>query len=191
MVFEHEVDPLMLKARRLEDAFFLQNDKSLIEKQKALKRMKETKDALRKASGIHNEAVLQKLVELDVRPETIASLSVIPLVEVAWADGSVSKSEEGAVLAGARKTGIKEHTMEYALLKQWLRHKPPVAMMDAWVHYVQGLCEKFNVREKNALKKEVLGNAQAVAEASGGVLGIGAVSGEEKAVLAKLKKAFG
>jgi hypothetical protein len=191
MTQDREVDFLAAEGRRLEDAFFLQMDKSLIEKQKALKKMKETKEALARVSGITSDAVLQKLVELEVRPETLASLSVIPLVEVAWADGSVSKSEMATVLAGARTIGITEGSIEYDLLKQWLTHKPSAAMMEAWIHYVRGLCEKLTLKEKETLKQEVVGHARKVAEASGGVLGIGAVSTEEKGVLETMEKAFG
>jgi hypothetical protein len=191
MVLDGDLNSLAFDGKRMEDAFFLQRDKVLIEKQKALKKMKETKEALARVSGIHNNAVLEKLVALAVRPETLASLSVIPLIEVAWADGSVSKSEESAILAAAEKMGIKKEGVEYDLFKQWLHHKPPVAMMDAWSHYVHGLCEKLTQKETLALRSDVIGHARNVAEASGGLLGIGAISREEKAVLAKLEKAFG
>jgi hypothetical protein len=191
MMKNGDLDHLTHDGRRLEDAFFLQRDKALIEKQRAMKEMKATREALAKASGIHNEEVLGKLVELGVRPETLAPLSLIPLVEVAWADGSLSKSEETAVLNAAAGMNIKAESAAYDLLRQWLRNKPSAAMLEAWAHYVQGLCEKLTGEEKTLLKKEIIGQAREVARASGGVLGIGAVSEEEKAALAKLEKAFG
>jgi hypothetical protein len=156
-----------------------------------MKKMMETKEALAKASGIENNAVLEKLVELEVRPETLASLSLIPLVEVAWADGSVSKKEEASVLKAAVAMNIKAGSVAYDLLRQWLQNKPAAAMLEAWAHYVQGLCEKLTEEEKSSLKKEIIGHACEVARASGGVLGIGAISEEEKAVLARFDKAFG
>jgi hypothetical protein len=142
-------------------------------------------------SGIHNQKVLQRLLELEVRPETLASLAVIPLVEVAWADGALSKEEEAAVLKAAAAKGIKSGSVEYNLLKEWLDHKPPAKMLSAWVHYIGGLCEKLTETEKEGLKKELLGQAQKVAETSGGLLGVGAISKEEKEVLKKMERAFG
>ena len=183
-------NPIEIGRKHVEEAFFIANDKALIEKQKALKKMRETKESLAKVSGIHNEAVLEKLMELEVRPETLASLAVIPLIEVAWADGSVSKKEEEAVLAAAAGIGIKKGGIEYGLLEQWLAHRPPQKMMDAWVHYIQGLGERLTKQEKSALKAELLGQAMKIAESSGGLLGVGAVSKEEKDVIKKMEDAF-
>jgi hypothetical protein len=190
MNHERMIDPIEIGRKRLEDAFFIENDKQIIEKQKALKKMRETKASLAKVSGIHNEAVLEKLVELEVRPETLASLAVIPLIEVAWADGSVSKKEETEVLAAAAGMGIKKGGIEHGLLEQWLTHKPPQKMTDAWVHYIQGLGERLTKQEKSALKSELLGQATKIAESSGGVLGVAAVSKEEKDVIKKMEDAF-
>jgi hypothetical protein len=190
MTEEKALDHLAFDGRRMEDAFFIQRDKVLIEKQKALKRLKETKEALASVSGIKNEAVLQKLVELEVRPETLAPLSVIPLIEVAWADGSVSKKEEAAVLDGAEAMGISRESMAYGLLKHWLAQNPPKAMMEAWTHYVRGISEKMSAQEREEFKKELIAKARRVAEASGGMLGVGAVSVEEKAILSEMEKAF-
>jgi len=190
MIKEEGLDYLAFDGRKLEDAFFIQRDKALIEKQRAMKSMKETKEGLAAVSGIRSEAVLQKLVELEVRPETLAPLSIIPLIQVAWADGSVSKKEEASILARAEAIGIRKESLAYGILKQWLQYKPPKTMLDAWVHYVRGMCEKMTVQEKEGMKKEILAQARRVAEASGGLLGVGAVSPEEKAVLSEMEKAF-
>jgi hypothetical protein len=182
---------LFFDGRRMEDSFFIQQDKALIEKQRALKHMNQTKEELAAVSGIINDAVLQKLTELGVRPETLAPLSVIPLVAVAWADGSVSKNEEASVLAGVREMGINEGSVGYDLLKLWLAQKPPKAMLEAWFQYVRGISEKMGAVEKEKLRHEILSKARQVAEASGGVLGVGTVSPEEKALLEEMGKAFG
>jgi hypothetical protein len=50
-------NPKNLAARALEDAFFLEQDRVLIEKLRAMTAMAETKDALAAASGITNDAV--------------------------------------------------------------------------------------------------------------------------------------
>ena len=182
---------LAFDGRKLEDSFFLRQDKELIEKHKAMMRMKKTKEELSGVSGIKNDEVLQKLVELEVRPETLVALSVIPLVAVAWADGSVSENEEASVLDGARAMGIHVDSVAHGLLKSWLAQKPPKGMLEAWSAYVRGISEKMTAQEKEKLKQELLSKARRVAEASGGVFGINAVSPEEKTVLAEMEKAFG
>ncbi len=54
-----------------------------------LKQKEITREALAKASGISNQVILDKLLDLDIRPEIVGALAIIPLVEVAWADGSI------------------------------------------------------------------------------------------------------
>jgi hypothetical protein len=189
MIDDHDVF-LDVQRRQLEDAFFQEQDKVLIENLKKMQQMKETKASLAKVSGIHNDNVLEKLVELDVRPETLAPLSIIPLIEVAWADGSLSAEEEAAVLKTADKKGISNGSIEYNLLKEWLEHKPPNKLMNAWIHYMEGLCEKLTKQEKEAMKKEIVGCARAVAEASGGVLGINKISRKEKSILNIMEDVF-
>jgi hypothetical protein len=64
-------------------------------------------------------------------------------------------------------------------------------LLNAWQHYVQGLCERISPQERDALKQELLRDAREAAEASGGFLGMGKISSQEKQVLAKLESSFG
>jgi hypothetical protein len=86
------------RAKTLEDLLFLEQDRILIQQLHRMEKMKETKESLAEVSGITNEDVLQKLVELDIRPDVIASLALVPLVEVAWADGEIDEKEKAAIL---------------------------------------------------------------------------------------------
>ncbi len=175
----------------LEDLFFLENDKKLIENLKKMKQMKETKENLSRVSGIHNDKVLEKLVQLDIHPETLASIAIIPLVEIAWADGQIDKKECEAILYGAENAGFAKDSMDYALLERWLQHKPDKKLLEAWKHYIQGLCEKLNPEEKKSLETEIFSHASDVAKASGGFLGLGSkISNSEKALIEEMKKAF-
>jgi hypothetical protein len=171
---------------KLEDAFFLKEDQKLIEKYKQMKKMEETKQRLAEVSGIKDEALLKKLVELKIHAETVAAFALVPLIEVAWADGDVDENERRAILKSVEKGGV-----EYELIERWLSHKPDPSLMDAWVHYIQGLCSQCTAAETKELKNELLGHARSVAEATGGFLGLGnKISAEEQAVLKKLESAF-
>lgn len=179
------------RAKSLEDAFFYNKDKKLIEQLHKMEKMKETKAALAKVSGITNDSVLEKLVRLNVRPEVIASLAVIPLVEVAWADGEIHEEEEKAVLKAACVTFITKNSVDFDLLKSWLERKPDAKLLKAWIHYIEGLCEQLTINQRKALKKEFLGHAKEVAKAAGGFLGLGnKISKAEQKILDKLESAF-
>ncbi|MBI5242085.1 MAG: hypothetical protein HY922_00210 [Elusimicrobia bacterium] len=187
----HEKDPICGQSRRLEDMFFLKEEKKLIEKLREMERMKVTRAALREVSGIHNEVILQKLIDLKVEPQTVSSLSLVPLVMTAWADGEVDEGERKAVLAAAGGSGVKPGSPEYEILECWMARRPAPELLDAWAHYVRGLCEKLSAEEVRLLKDDLMGQALSVARASGGILGFGdKVSAKEKAMIKRLERAF-
>jgi uncharacterized tellurite resistance protein B-like protein len=177
--------------RILEDIFFSKQDKILIDKLHQIEKMKETKKVLAQVSGITNDDILQKLVDLNIRPEIVASLALVPLVEVAWADGKVDEKEKTAVLEAAGHSFVSKDSPDFDLLKRWMERKPDATLLEAWEHYMKGLCEKLTPHQKNALKKDLLGHARQVAEAAGGILGLGGkMSKSEQEILAKLESPF-
>lgn len=183
----------LLDARRrtLEDAFFRKRDAILIEQYHAMEKMKNSKSALRKVSGITRDDVLDKLVSLDVRPETLASLAMVPLVEVAWADGSIQAGEREAILKAAVKNGLNRGSVGYALIESWLARRPPDRLLEAWTHYIQGLCANLNKGQIAGLRTDLVGHARDIARASGGFLGLGnKISTAEQAMIDRLKAAF-
>jgi len=77
------------------------------------------------------------------------------------------------------------------LLRQWMKHKPIPKLLEAWKHYIKGLCGELTQHQKNALKKDLIGHARQVAEATGGILGFGnKISKPEQKMLDKLESAF-
>jgi hypothetical protein len=177
-------------ARLLEEAFFLEQDRVLVDRLQAMRKLAETKEALSSVSGITNDAILTKLVQLNVKPETLAALAVVPLVEVAWADGKIEAAEREAVLKHANGLGILPGSVEHALLERWLTHRPEPNLMTAWQTCLQGLCESLNPEERVLLRQELLHATRSTAEAAGGFLGLGRISDSEKRVLDSLAASF-
>lgn len=176
--------------RLLESAFFLESDAVLLERQRALRQLEETREALSAASGITDPRVLSLLVELDVRPEVVAALATVPLVEVAWADGGIQPEERKTILHHANAQGIGPQSVEYALLERWLSHRPDPTLLEAWEAYVCALCETLDPADRERLRAELLHATRATAEAAGGILGLARVSGAEQRVLERLESSF-
>jgi len=176
--------------RSLEDMFFYEQDRRIIEQRKKLQQLKETKDNLAKVSGIQDDGLLEKLVALDIRPETIATLIGIPLIEVAWADGEMDDNERKKLFEYAEKAGLRQKGLDPKMMSAWLKKKPDPALLKAWTHYIQTLCKELSPHERKALKAEVMADARSIAEAAGGILGLGRISAEEKAMLKTLEEAF-
>jgi hypothetical protein len=172
-------------SRNLLDNFFIKEDQKLIKELRALQALKKAKKDLADISGIKNDDILTKLLSLNIRPEILSSLAIIPLIEVAWADGTVTEAEKKSILET-----LDKGSPEYGTVEQWLIRKPEEKLMEAWVAYIQGLCEKFSKEEKKVLKRSLLHRARKVASASGGFLGISRTSIEEKEVMKRLEAVF-
>lgn len=181
---------LFERGRRLEDAFFQKRDAELLARQRELEKMKHTQKALAEVSGITNPEILKRLVELDIAPAVLASLAVIPLVEVAWADGEIHADERQAIHDTVATLDTGKAKIDTALLESWLSHKPPKQLLDAWLHYVTGLCEVLTPAQRDELRRSWIDRAAKVAGAAGGFLGLGKVSAGEKAVIEKMDRAF-
>ncbi|HMA65622.1 MAG: hypothetical protein ACM31E_02965 [Fibrobacterota bacterium] len=177
------------KLSRVLEALFFYSENLILKKElDRLQHEKETADALSKVSGIENTSILKELVERNIRPETLAAFCLVPIIEVAWADGSIASEERKAVLDGAAKHGFGE---DHAILNEWLKTKPEPSLLNAWEKYMDGLCEVVSKTTLKELHKDVLDHARIVAEASGGFLGlIDSVSPSEKAVLSKIEEFF-
>jgi hypothetical protein len=174
----------------MEDLFFFQQEKKLAEARKQLELMQETKENLSKVSGITDEAVLHRLIELDIRPDILATLLIIPLVEVAWSDGEIHEKERAFLLDSAQQDGMHTRNVDPEILQAWLKTKPSEALFEAWELYIQALSAQLSREERRKLKEEVLADARKIAEAAGGFLGFGKVSDPEQEMLDKLEDAF-
>jgi hypothetical protein len=178
------------RVRTLEDEFFRKEDQRLTARLQELKTRAVSREALAQASGIKSEAILDRLLDLGIRPEIVGALAVIPLAEVAWADGSLDNEERRAVLARAEQSGITPGSTSHDLLSSWLARRPDAKLLSAWKHMVQGLCEHMAPGQVADLRRGLIERARAIAKASGGVFGVGAVSAAEADMIAQLEAAF-
>jgi hypothetical protein len=178
------------RGRALENQFFEKENQKKLEAMRAKEAAQSTREDLRKASGMTDDAVLDKLVALGLKTNTIAALSLVPLIEVAWADGEIQDNERNAILQGAHGKGLEQGSDGYDLLQSWLRKKPTSELFDAWTAYIKALASQLNDEQNKLLKNQIVGFAKMVAASAGGFLGIGKVSAGEEKVLTRIETAF-
>lgn len=178
------------RGRALENQFYDKQDQEKIAAMKSKLDAQQSKEDLRKASGMTDDAVLDKLVALGLKSNTIAALSLVPLIHVAWADGSIQDNERTAILQGAHGKGLEQGTDGYDLLQTWLKSKPSEDLFTAWEAYIKTLTVQLNEEQNRLLKNQIVGFAKMVATSAGGILGFGKVSGTEEKVLARVEGAF-
>lgn len=183
----------ILGARRagLEEAFFAQQDAILRRRLGEADETKARRDALSAASGIKDDAVLDRLLAQNVTAATLAAVSLVPLVMVAWADHRLDDRERRAVLLSVEQAGLGKEHPSYQLFEGWLATKPPPELLTTWKAYVSALSATLSDHARQALKSELLSRARTIAEAAGGFIGIGPkVSVAEAAILGELEQAF-
>lgn len=186
-------DPEILRdrGRSLEEEFFRREDAKLLERLRQAQERESAREALARASGITNTAVLDELIALGIRAETITALSVVPLVEVAWADGKLDDAERRAILDKARELGFEAGSIGHDMLEAWLQRQPDPKLLTAWTQVVQSMCQSLSREEAATMKRQLLERARAVAGASGGFLGLGSkISRAEASMIERLEAAF-
>src|SRR5262245_10054726 len=120
------------RARSLEEQFFAKRDTELLEKLRQRRYEEVTVVELGEASGITDPNLLANLAKLQINPATLAALSVVPLIDVAWADGTVSPEERDAVLKAAVESGVQKDGPGYRQLQAWLETRPSEQLMEVW-----------------------------------------------------------
>ena len=184
-------DALRERGDSLEDAFFRNMDRELIEDLRAKKERAQQLDELAAASGIEHRDVLAALLDAGMHGEALVAVGLVPLIEVAWADHEMDAREREAIMQAARDAGVTRGSTAAALLSAWLDRRPGVDLLDAWKGYAAALVAELGEADAATLRGDIMKRARAVAEAAGGFLGLGAVSREERRMLAELAAALG
>lgn len=189
---ENKSDSKVLGDRKkaLEEQFFARQEREMRERVRRQAAERDRREALAEASGVRDPAVLDRLVALGIEPEAVTALSLVPLVQVAWADRTLHDREREAVLRGAEEAGVGPDHPAREVLDGWLRERPGGDLLEAWKGYARALAESLEPAERDSLRRELLDRARGVAEAAGGFLGMGKVSDAEQAVLEELAAAF-
>ena len=177
------------QSRLLVDALFHERDQHLWEAFRERQVKKDRKMQFAAVLGMNDEALLGHLVELEVQPEAIAAIAIVPLAVVAWADHAVQPQEREAILQAARASGVQPQDGGIRCLNTgW----PSVPALSCWTpgNTIFGaLCRQLNSQEIAGLKHDLLDRARDVAEAAGGILGLGnKVSANERAALRDLDR---
>jgi len=178
------------RGRALENQFYEKENQEKLAAMKEKLDTQRSKDELRKASGMSDDAVLDQLVTLGLRANTIAALSLVPLIQVAWADGTIQDNERTAILQGAHGKGLEEGSDGYELLQSWLKRQPGDELFTAWEAYIKALAAQLNDEQNRLLRNQIVGFAKMVAGSAGGILGFGKVSASEETVLHRIEAAF-
>jgi hypothetical protein len=180
-------DAFAERGRALEEDHFRKRDRELVEKMRKAADAAKNRDELGRSTGLSDPAVLQDLLDLGFTPDTVALLPLVPVVEMAWAEGGVSPAERDLIVKLARARGIAEGSVADRQLSQWLASRPSPAVFDQAGRLIRALLDSGSGQTQNLTSEDLVKYAEAIAAASGGILGIGRVSAEERALLSRIE----
>lgn len=139
------------------------------------------------AIGLANEEVLQSLQDLGYSPDTVRLIHLVPLVQVAWADGSLTRREAKRILDAARARGIENGTASHRVLQDWLDQPPPEGFCRRTLAVLRHLLRALPEEQQRSAKVDLASCCCLVAEASGGILGLGSrISTVEQRMLRRI-----
>jgi len=84
--------------RSREEEYFRRKDRELVEKMRQAAESDASRQAMEQTTGIHDPVLLQELEALGFTPDTVSLLPLVPIVQVAWAEGGVSENERKLIV---------------------------------------------------------------------------------------------
>lgn len=184
-------DAFTKRRQAFEEEFFNKENQKLKDKLRAELNKQHTREELVELTGVQDPRVLDALVALNVDKGTFAAFALLPLLEVAWADGAVDDKERAALLAAAADQGITPGSVAHTMLQEILVRPPRADALKAWYAWVETMSRKLSTAERREVRESLVKRARAIAETSGGFLGLGnKISANEQRVLDSIAKAF-
>ena len=180
------------REKAMEENYFRDQDAKLLKGLRDRAQLDEIALMLGEKLRVDDPALLTRVRELGITLETAPAFFLAPLVQVAWAEGKVSKEELETVLVLAGQRGIAPDSPAYAQLEAWLRTRPSDAFFDTAVEVLKFGFGVLPPAERDERIKDVVHACREVAEASGGLgrlLGLGdGVSQVEASMLDRIAR---
>jgi len=171
-----------------EDSYFRQREEKLLAELRKRVERERARKGLSEELNVSDERVLAALEELGFTREVLVLLHIVPLVQVAWSDGTISPAERKKIVEVAAARGIVPGTAAYERLERLLAQRPPEEGFEACLRVIRAMFATLPDAQRKAIETDLPAFAAAVARASGGVLGVGAVGAAEKAVLDRISR---
>jgi hypothetical protein len=174
------------RGRALEEEYFRKRDKELVERMRRAAAEAETRRELSAKTGLDDPVILQEIQALGFTPETVSLLPLVPLVQVAWAEGGVTAEERRLINELARSRGIADGSAAAQQLAAWLTHRPDPQVFEQATRLIRAMLAAQGQESGSLTVDDLVRYCETIAGASGGVLGLRRISSEERALLATI-----
>jgi hypothetical protein len=186
------IDFLKAKERGDEAQFFRRWDAELLKRMREQADLDQLTQSLADKLNVHDPALLRKVVDQGVSLETGPAFLLAPYVQIAWAEGKVTKEEKELILSMARERGIEDGSPAQAKLLEWLARRPSDELFETSEQCLRMGLSLLPEWERKERITQIVASLRRVAAVSGSnklarFLGlVSAVSHEEEDVLAAI-----
>jgi hypothetical protein len=179
-------DAFAERGRALEEDYFRKKDRELIEKMRAVAAAQQVRADLGRKTGLDDPELLAELQNLGFTPDTVGLLPLVPVIQIAWAEGGITKAERELIVRLARSRGIEPGSAADEQLTAWMTNRPADATFASAGRLIRAMLESGSERAVDLDEDDLVKYCEEIASASGGILGIGRISAEERALLSSI-----
>lgn len=172
--------------RSREDEYFWKKDQELIEKMRRASAAEQANREMGSRAGLNDPEMIQELAALGFTIDTIDLLPLVPVIQVAWAEGGVSDAERLLIVKLARSRGIAEGSAADRQLKTWLTTSPDPQVFTRSTRLIRAMLMSPTPAAAAMTRDELVKHCEQIATASGGLLGMRKISSEERALLSQI-----
>jgi hypothetical protein len=177
------------RGHALEEEYFRKKNRELVEKMRQAAAAESVRADMQRTTGLSDPAVLQELQEIGFTPDTVSLLPLVPVIEVAWAEGGITAAERDLIVKLARSRGIEDPSPASQQLNQWMASRPDSVVFERAGHLIAAMLDSGSDEARRGLTAdELVAYCEKIAGASGGIFGTGlrSITSEERALLTRI-----
>jgi len=178
------------RRRASEDDYFRKKDRELIEKMRQAAEADRARTELSTRTGVSDPALIAELGALGFTPDTISVLPLVPVVQMAWAEGGITPAERDLLVRLARGRGITAGSAADQQLSDWMSRRPSDEVFSRATRLIRAMLDTGTAAAASMSADDVIKYSESIAAASGGLFGIGKISSEERETLAQIVSAL-
>jgi hypothetical protein len=182
-------DAFAERGHALEEEYFRKKDRELVERMRQAAAAATARAEMERSTGLSDPVLLQELQELGFTPATVNLLPLVPVLEVAWAEGGITAAERELIEQLARSRGIDEASPAGRQLREWMASRPDTAVFQRAGRLIAAMLDSGSGETARGLTtNDLVAYCEQIAGASGGIFGtrLRSVTGEERALLTRI-----
>lgn len=143
--------------------------------------------AIARTLGTDDKSLVERIQSLGFTGDSARVFDILPLILVSWADGTVQRKERATILAILESRDIKPGSEASLFIETLLELPPSDSFMKVALELLRDLA-----KAKGDMGGSVVDMCVRVADASGGLLGVGSrVSAEERELIQSIADMLG